>query len=142
MIVWLVEFSGCMTLAIDFLLVGSRNNIVTDILGNLSIICFFILLPCTFLINCSSGVNKIADNSWFMAVTKNFNPNSNENDEAPVSRPENISRKMPSKHAPSVNADPEANTEDNAAENKLTNQLEHGRKQQPHGAILKREAWT
>ena len=77
-----------------------------------------------------------------MAVTKNFNPNSNENDEAPVSRPENISRKMPSKHAPSVNAAPEANTEDNGSENKSTNQFEHGRKEQPHGAIFKREAWT
>ena len=77
-----------------------------------------------------------------MAVTKNFNPNSNENDEAPVSRPENISRKMPSKHAPSVNADQEANTEDNGSENKSTNQLQHGGKEQPQGAIFKMEAWT
>ena len=63
-----------MTLAVDFLLVGSRNNIVTGILGNLTIICYFILLPCTFLINCSAGVNGIAENSWFEAISQNFNP--------------------------------------------------------------------
>lgn len=63
-----------MTLAVDFLLVGSRNNIVTGILGNLTIICYFILLPCTFLINCSAGVNGISENSWFEAISQNFNP--------------------------------------------------------------------
>ena len=124
LIVWLVEFSGCMTLAIDFLLVGSRNNIVTGILGNLSIICFFILLPCTFLINCSSGVNKITDNSWFIAVTKNFNPSSNENEEVPVSRPENNSSNTLNKPLPSVKSEPNAGSEDNRSENKVSNQIE------------------
>lgn len=74
LIVWLVEFSGCMTLAVDFLLVGSRNNTVTGILGNLTTICYFILLPCTFLINCSAGVNGIVENSWFGTISQNFNP--------------------------------------------------------------------
>ena len=141
LIVWLVEFAGCMTLAIDFLAVGSRNNIVTDILGNLSIICFFILLPCTFLINCSSGVNKIADNNWFMAFTKNFYPNSDENDQVPISRPEKNSRNTLNKHAPSVKSEPNTGTEDNESENKLTNQLENESTQQAHVFILKREAW-
>ena len=113
-----------MTLAIDFLIVGSRNNIATGILGNLSIICFFILLPCTFLINCSSGVNKITDNSWFIAVTKNFNPNINENEEVPVSRPQNNSNNTLNKHVPSVNSAPNAGAEDNGSENKVSSQIE------------------
>ena len=76
-----------------------------------------------------------------MAFTKNFYPNSDENDEVPISRPEKNSRNTLNKHAPSVKSEPNTGTEDNESENKLTNQLENESTQQAHVFILKREAW-
>ena len=72
LIVWLVEFFGCMTMAIDFLLIGSRRPLVTAMLGTLTLLCYFILLPFTFLINCSTGINKIVDENWVDALVVHF----------------------------------------------------------------------
>ena len=72
LIVWLVEFFGCMTMAIDFLLIGSRRPVATALLGTLTLLCYFILLPFTFLINCSTGINKIVDENWVDALVVHF----------------------------------------------------------------------
>ena len=72
LIVWLVEFFGCMTMAIDFLLIGSRRPLATALLGTLTLLCYFILLPFTFLINCSTGINKIVDENWVDALVVHF----------------------------------------------------------------------
>ena len=72
LIVWLVEFFGCMTMAIDFLLIGSRRPLATALLGTLTLLCYFILLPFTFLINCSTGINKIVDENWVDALMVHF----------------------------------------------------------------------
>ena len=72
LIVWLVEFFGCMTMAIDFLLIGSRRPVATALLGTLTLLCYFILLPFTFLINCSTGINKIVDENWLDALMVHF----------------------------------------------------------------------
>ena len=75
LIVWLVEFFGCMTLAIDFLLVGSRSSLATATLGTLTVLLYFILLPFTFLINCSRGINTIVDKNWTDAIKTHFKAN-------------------------------------------------------------------
>ena len=73
-IAWIVEFFGCMTIAIDFTLVGSRNNAVTGLLKTLTLFAYFVVLPCTFLVNCSAGINTIVDNSWTDAIGRIFQP--------------------------------------------------------------------
>ena len=73
-IAWLVEFSGCLTLTVDLLLVGSKSNAATEVLGKLTMLCFFVLLPCTFLINSSEGINAIVDYSWGDAMMRIFKP--------------------------------------------------------------------
>ena len=73
-IVWLVEFFGCMTMAIDFLVVGSRSNAITGLLKILTMLVYFVALPCTFLVNCSAGINTIVDENWFVALARIFNP--------------------------------------------------------------------
>ena len=71
-IAWLVEFCGCLTIAIDLLLVGSTYPFASAILRNLTIMCFFILLPCTYLINSSEGINAIVDSTWRDALLRLF----------------------------------------------------------------------
>ena len=67
-IVWLVEFFGCMTMAIDFLVVGSRSNALTGLLRTLTILAYFVLLPVTFLVNCHETKEAIMDSSWRTAL--------------------------------------------------------------------------
>ena len=81
LIVWLVEFFGCMTMAIDFLLIGSRRPVATALLGTLTLLCYFILLPFTFLINCSTGINKIVDENWVDALMVHFKSDKCSDDE-------------------------------------------------------------
>ena len=66
-----------MTLAIDFLLVGSRSSVATATLGTLTVLFYFILLPFTFLINCSTGINTIVDKNWTDAIKTHFKANKN-----------------------------------------------------------------
>ena len=67
-IVWLVEFFGCMTMAIDFLVIGSRSNALTGLLRTLTILAYFVLLPFTFLVNCHETKEAILDSSWRTAL--------------------------------------------------------------------------
>jgi hypothetical protein len=73
-VVWLVEFLGCMTMAIDFLVIGSRSNAITGLLKLLTMLVYFIVLPSTFLVNCSAGINTIVDENWLTAITRIVNP--------------------------------------------------------------------
>ena len=73
-VVWLVEFLGCMTMAIDFLVIGSRSNALTGLLKVLTMLVYFIVLPCTFLVNCSVGINTIVDENWVTAIKRILNP--------------------------------------------------------------------
>lgn len=66
--VWLAEFFGCMTMAIDFLIIGSQNNAVTGLLRTLTMLTYFVLLPVTFFLNCSETKETIIDYSWRMAL--------------------------------------------------------------------------
>lgn len=71
-IVWLVEFLGCMTLALEFFVIGSRSNAITGLLRTLTMLIYFVVMPCTFLINCSEGKNTIVDNNWREALAGIF----------------------------------------------------------------------
>ena len=71
-IVWLVEFFGCMTMAIDFLVIGSRSNSLTGLLRTLTLLAYFVLLPITFLVNCSETKEAIMDSSWRTALAGIF----------------------------------------------------------------------
>ena len=142
LIVWLVEFSGCMTLAIDFLFVGSRNNVITGILGNLSLICFFILLPLTFLINCSSGVNKVADNSWIDAFSKNFNSNPIKEENRPSSDPETTARGSVNNRTPSLNIQNEGRCEEGGPKNNMSSKPNMKQNSCPSVFVITKEAWT
>ena len=72
--VWLAEFFGCMTMAIDFLIIGGRNNAITGFLRTLTMLTYFILLPLTFLFNCSETKDAIIDHCWKTAFTGVFKP--------------------------------------------------------------------
>ena len=67
--VWLAEFFGCMTMAIDFLIIGSQNNAVTGILRTLTMLTYFVLLPLTFFLNSSEAKDTIIDYSWKIALS-------------------------------------------------------------------------
>ena len=141
LIVWLVEFAGCMTLAIDFLLIGSRNNIVTGILGNATMVCFFILLPFTFLINCSAGVNKVVDDSWLDAVTKNFNLNTINEETRAVSDENRISQNSQKSGTPSANTVSGTVVQDNDSTFKMENKVESKINSYPRTLAVAKEAW-
>ena len=71
---WIVEFLGCMTIALNFLVIGSKNNELTGLLKILTMLVFIVILPCTFLVNSSAGINTIVDHSWVNAISRLFNP--------------------------------------------------------------------
>ena len=71
---WIVEFLGCMTIALNFLIIGSNNNELTGLLKILTMLVFIVILPCTFLVNSSAGINTIVDHSWVDAFSRLFNP--------------------------------------------------------------------
>ena len=66
---WLAEFFGCMTMAIDFLIIGSQNNAITGILRTLTMLTYFVLLPLTFFLNSSEAKDTIIDYSWRIALS-------------------------------------------------------------------------
>ena len=67
--VWLAEFFGCMTMAIDFLIIGSQNNAVTGILRTLTMLTYFVLLPLTFFLNSAETKDTIIDYGWKIALS-------------------------------------------------------------------------
>ena len=84
MLVWLVEVSSGLFMALDFLIFGNRNNAVTGLLRVLILFSCFVMIPCTYLIKWSDGVNTIVDKGWWHAVERLFNPKARNNDGAAV----------------------------------------------------------
>ena len=76
---WIVEFLGCFTIALDIMVVGSRNNAISGMLKILTMLVYLVILPGTFLVNSSAGINAIVDQSWFDAIFKVLQP-AQEND--------------------------------------------------------------
>ena len=71
---WVVEFLGCFTIALDIMVVGSRNNAISGMLKILTMLVYLVILPGTFLVNSSAGINAIVDQSWFDAIFKVLQP--------------------------------------------------------------------
>ena len=61
-------------MAIDILIIGSRSNVLIGLLKTLTMLVYFVVLPCTFLVNCSAGVNAIVDENWLVALARLFRP--------------------------------------------------------------------
>ena len=71
---WIVEFLGCFTIALDIMVVGNRNNAMSGMLKILTMLVYLVILPGTFLVNSSAGINAIVDQSWFDAIFKVLQP--------------------------------------------------------------------
>ena len=71
-IVWLVEVSSGIFMSLDFLILGNRNNAITGLLRVFILLSFFVLVPCTYLIKWSEGVNTIVDKGWWSAIERIF----------------------------------------------------------------------
>ena len=83
---WIVEFLGCMTIALNFLVIGNRSNAMTGLIVILTMSVYMVILPCTFLINSSAGINTIVDQSWFDAISRIFKPVQESDPNAPSRR--------------------------------------------------------
>ena len=66
MLVWLVELFGGLTLVLGSFIFGHGNSIVTLVLQTLSLLLYFVILPCTFLINVDEWKEAILENKWYL----------------------------------------------------------------------------
>ena len=65
MLAWLVELFGGLTLVLGSFIFGHGNSIVTLVLQTLSLLLYFVILPCTFLINVDEWKEAILENKWY-----------------------------------------------------------------------------
>ena len=65
MLAWMVELFGGLTLVLGSFIFGHGNSIVTLSLQTLSLLFYFVILPCTFLINVDKWKEAILDNKWY-----------------------------------------------------------------------------
>ena len=61
-------------MALNFLVIGTKNNELAGFVKTITMLVFFVILPCTFLVNSSAGINTIVDHSWVNAISRLFNP--------------------------------------------------------------------
>jgi hypothetical protein len=69
---WLVELIGFFFLPLGSAILGHDNSIVTLSLQSLTILFFFNILPCTFLINKSELKGVMADSTWYVSFLSLF----------------------------------------------------------------------
>ena len=65
MLAWLVELFAGLTLVLGSFIFGHGNSIVTLVLQTLSLLFYFVILPCTFLINVDEWKEAILENKWY-----------------------------------------------------------------------------
>ena len=65
MLAWLVELFGGLTLVLGSFIFGHGNTIVTLSLQTLSLLFYFVILPCAFLINVDEWKEAILENKWY-----------------------------------------------------------------------------
>ena len=63
---WLVEVFGFMSTIVGVYILGHGNSIVTMILHTISMINYFIILPCSLLINSSDVKEYILDHNLYL----------------------------------------------------------------------------
>ena len=71
---WLVEFSGGFVMVLGSLILGQeRSSYITLSLQTLTIIIYFNILPCVFLINDFDVKTNIASSSYYIMILEAFN---------------------------------------------------------------------
>ena len=102
---WLVEFLGCLFIALDILVVGNRNNSLSGLMKILTMLVYLLILPLTFLVNSSSGINTIVDQSWRNAISRLLKPIQESDLKAPPQQNANTERacqRIPNQLRPTV----------------------------------------
>ena len=72
MLSWLVEFIGGLTIFLGSFIFGHGNNVITLTLQTLSMVFYFDVLPCTFLINEEAWKVSLLDNHWYTRFIRVF----------------------------------------------------------------------
>ena len=72
MLAWLVEFIGGLTIFLGSFVFGHGNSVITLTLQTLSLVFYFVILPCTFLINEEEWKILMLDNYWYAQFIKMF----------------------------------------------------------------------
>ena len=70
---WLVEFFGFFTIFLGSFILGHENSIITLTLQTLTLLIYFIIIPCTFWISDSHLKAIIAESNWYLAFINMFN---------------------------------------------------------------------
>ena len=70
MLAWLVEHFGGLTLVLESVILGHGNSIVTLVLQTLSLLLYFVILPCTILINVDERKEAILESRWYPRLIK------------------------------------------------------------------------
>ena len=70
---WLIEFSGAFVVILGSFILGHGSALVTLSLQTLTIIIYFIILPCVFLINIPDVKTRIASSNFYIRIIKFFN---------------------------------------------------------------------
>ena len=65
LLAWLVEFIGGFTIILGSFIFGHGNSVVTLTLQTLTMLFYFVILPCTFLINEDRWKNAILESNWY-----------------------------------------------------------------------------
>ena len=91
---WLVEFLGCFFIALDILVVGNRNNSLSGLMKVLTMLVYLLILPLTFLVNSSSGINTIVDQSWLNAISRLLKPIKESDLKPPAQQNNNAEREI------------------------------------------------
>ena len=73
MLAWLVEFIGGLTVFLGSFVFGHGNSVITLTLQTLSLVFYFDILPCTFLINEEEWKVTMLDSHWYTQFIKVFN---------------------------------------------------------------------
>ena len=72
MLAWLVEFIGGLTIFLGSFVFGHGNSVITLTLQTLTLVFYFDILPCTFLINGEEWKISMLDNYWYTQFIKVF----------------------------------------------------------------------
>ena len=72
MLAWLVEFIGGLTIFLGSFVFGHGNSVITLTLQTLTLVFYFDILPCTFLINEEEWKISMLDNHWYTQFIKVF----------------------------------------------------------------------
>ena len=72
MLAWLVEFIGGLTIFLGSFVFGHGNSVITLTLQTLTLVFYFDILPCTFLINEEAWKISMLDNPCYTQFIKVF----------------------------------------------------------------------